>query len=394
MKKSKIYLTYFPNYKDIHLFKDPGQIPFRFQRVLEYESFIICNSGNNKVDETKKYLNVLTLPKNRIKRYFKLIFFFIKNKNRIKIFNTFHIGFHNVFIAALCKAIVPNVFVYLKMDNCIYTGPYPWEKIFDNTVSPNKVFPCKKVSYIQKVKNYILKNYLIDKVDLFSVEDNDSKYYYEKKYSVFRKKIVTVYNGHVADLFNSKKLISKENIILNVGNLGTYSKATDILLEAFAKIADKYDYSLHLAGNVDQSFQPYIEEYFTKYASLCNRIIFHGHLDKKKLFELYQRSKIFCLPSRFEGFAIVYPEAMYFKNAIITTKYVSPREMIKDKMGIIIEKDNVEDLADALSLLIENPDKIKEFGENAHYFAKQYLNWDFIVTQLHNEMIKRGLKVV
>lgn len=389
-----IFLTYFPNYTDIHLFKDPGQIPFRFRKTLYYESYIICNSMEQQVGKTKQYVNILILPKGRIKRYIKLICFFIKNRKKIKIFNIFQIDFHNVFIALLCKALVPDVFIYLKMDNCVYTGPYPWEKIFDKIVIPNKVFPYIKENYIQKIKNLILKNYLIDKVDLFSIEDNDSKKYYEKNYHFFRKKIVTVYNGHVADLFDSKAVIDKENIILNIGNLGTYSKATDILLKAFTKIAGKYNYSLHFSGKVDKNFQPYIDEYFKKNPSLKNKIEFHGYLNKEELFSLYNRSKIFCLPSRFEGFANVFSEAMYFKNAIITTKYVSPREIIKDKMGIIIEKDNVEELVEALSFLIENPNKIREYGENAHNFAKQYLNWDFIVSELHNEMIKRGLKVV
>lgn len=389
-----IFITYFPNYTDIHLLKDPGQIPFRFQKTLGYESHIICNSSDTDVEKSKQYVNILTLPKGRIKRYLKLICFFIKNRKRIKLLNIFQIGFHNIFVASLCKLLVPDVFIYLKMDNCIYTGPYPWEKIFDKSVIPNKVFPYKKENYIQKFKNIILKNYLIDKIDLFSIEDNDSKKYYEKTYPFFIRKIVTAYNGHVADLFYDKTSLGKENIILTVGRLGTYQKATDILLEAFAKIASNYDYSLHLAGKVDKNFQPYIEDFFKKHGELRNKTNFHGHVDKKQLFELYKRSKIFCLPSRFEGFAIVFPEAMYFKNAIITTKYVSPREIIEDKMGIIIEKDNVEELAEAITFLIENPDKIKEYGENAHNFAKQYLNWDFIVSHLHNEMIKRGLKVV
>jgi len=293
-----IFLTYFPNYRDIHLFKDPGQIPFRFRKALGYESYIICNSGHNEVEDTKQYIHLLILPKSRIKRYFKLISFFIKNKKRIKIFNIFQIGFHNVFIATLCKAIVPHVFIYVKMDNCSYTGPYPWEKIFDKTVSPNKVFPFKKESYFQKVKNFILKNYLIYKVDLFSVEDNDSKDY-EKKYPFFRNKIVTVYNGHVADLNfinNIKNYNEKENIILTVGRLGTYPKNTVNLMEGFSRTTKEHDWSLHLAGPVDNTLDEYIEAYFSRYPWLRKRIHFHGNLDKKELFSLYNRSKIFILP--------------------------------------------------------------------------------------------------
>lgn len=391
-----LFLTYFSSYTDIHLFKDPGQVPYRFQKVLGYESYIITLQSSEYLKETKKYLNVFILPQNKISRYFKLIKFILKNRKRIKVFNIFHIAFHNIFVAWLCKLFIPNLFIYLKMDNCLYTGPYPWEKIFDQNIKHNRIFDDTNERMKTKLNNYILKKYLIKKVNLFSVEDKDSRNYYENKYPFFKDNIVTIYNGHVVDLFESKYLENnyyKENIVLNVGNIGTYSKATDILLESFAKISHKNKWDLHLAGDIDDSFKPYLQSYFKRFPELRGRIIFHGHLNKIKLFELYSKAKIFCLPSRFEGFAIVYPEAMFFKNAIITTRDVSPRKIIENKMGLIVEKDDVDQLARAMQYLIERPGLIEKYAENAHNFAKENLHWDIIIKNLFCEMEKRGFVI-
>jgi len=62
-------------------------------------------------------------------------------------------------------------------------------------------------------------------------------------------------------------------------------------------------------------------------------------------------------------------------------------------MGLLVEKDDINGLADAMQYLIDNPIKIKEFGENAHRFAEEELNWDRIVGKIDEEIKKRrGLK--
>ena len=59
--------------------------------------------------------------------------------------------------------------------------------------------------------------------------------------------------------------LPRKNIILTVGNLGTYEKATDVLLEAFAMYAVRSkntDWSLRLIGTVDESFRDCIVDYY------------------------------------------------------------------------------------------------------------------------------------
>jgi len=280
------------------------------------------------------------------------------------------------------------------MDNCHYSGTYPWEKIFDSTKQPMHIFKIN-ASKNEKQRNRLMKKHFINKVDLWSVEDEGSRKYYEKYYPFFKDKLITVYNGHTIDLYKKieiKSYSEKENIISTASNLGTYNKATDILLESFRLIVHQCNWNLHLAGTIAPEFEEYLYSYFKQNPELKDRVIFHGSLGRDELYDLYNRSKIFCMPSRFEGFAIVFSEAMYFKNVIITTPYVSPRDLIKDhKIGLLLEKDDPKVLADSILKLVNNEKLTKEFGENAHRFAKKELNWDNIISKLNKEITKKRI---
>ena len=118
-------------------------------------------------------------------------------------------------------------------------------------------------------------------------------------------KVEYIANGWYDFFQNRKKpdFENKENIILTVGRLGTHQKATEILLEAFAKIADNIpDWSLNLVGGVEEKFQEYMEKYHKRYPFLSERIHFMGAIsDRERLFEEYEKAKIFALSSRLEG---------------------------------------------------------------------------------------------
>lgn len=397
MIENKI-IALFPAYRDFHFFKDPGQIPFGFRKI-GYNSYIVSYKNEDKYSITQKHLDLKLIRNSLISRKFNIgiILYLIRQAKQIDILNLFHIKWESLLFAFIYKIFNRKGFVYLKLDNCHYIGTYPWEKIFDPQKEPVNFLYQPKPSINWKIKCFLMKKYFVKNINLWSVEDKCSHDYFSKEYPFFKNNLIVSYNGHTIDLYNHIKIKSfdeKENIFFSAGRFGTYQKATEILLEAFALSAKDHSWELHLAGSVDKDFKPYIEKYFKKYHDIKNRIVFHGCLDKNELFKLYNRSKIFCLPSRYEGFAIVFSEAMYFKNAIITTPYVSPRNIIKDKMGLLVEKDDVDGLADAIQYLIDDPEKTMVFGENAHMFAVEELNWDVIVNNLHNEIkIRQGLLI-
>jgi len=394
MKRITFY-TLFPGYEDFHFWKDPGQIPFRFKKK-GYKVKILTRK-NGDYPHTNKYLEVEFINEKKIfGKDIGLFLYFFNNSKQIDILNIFQLhSWEGLLAAYFFKLFNPNGFVYLKMDNCHHSGIYGWEKIFDKKLVPASFLAAPKETFYWKIKKYLIKNIFIKKIDLFSVEDEDSKEYFENKYWFFKDKLIVAYNGHTIELiskdFKVKTFEEKENLIIAVGRLGTYQKNTLNLLEGFAATAKQHNWNLKLAGPIDPSFDTEIDKFFSKYPELKERISFLGNLEKSELFDLYNRSKIFLLPSNFEGFAIVYSEAMYFGNAIITTPYTPVKKIVTEyKLGILVEPEKPQEIGKAILDLISNVEMAKQMSENARNFALANLNWNTIVENIQKEINKRS----
>lgn len=380
----KKFVSYFPNYHDYHFFKDPGQIPYRFSS-MGYDTSILTFKNEKEYPNTVKYCKIkfLTTSIESAKNNKIVLRYLFKNSKNIDILNVYHVDWTSLLAAYFFKLFNNKGITYLKMDNCCYTTHYEWEKIL--------ISPFYDWNYKQWFKRFLIKNILIKKIDFFSVEDNDSLNRYSR-YKEIQNKIFCAYNGYTNDMFNATsttKFQDKENIILTVGNIGNYSKANDILMDAFAKTASRSNWTLHMAGPVNPEFKPFINDFFIKNPDLKDRIIFHGMLSKELLFSLYNRTKLFILASRWEGFANVFGEAMYYKNAIITSKFVSPREIIRNKCGLVIDELDSSSLAAAILKLIQDPDLLEAYGNNSHDFAVKHLNWDKIAQNIEHKLTSK-----
>jgi len=241
------------------------------------------------------------------------------------------------------------------------------------------------------IKKFLIKNFFIKKVDLFSVEDDESKNYFENKYSFFKNKIVVAYNGHTIDLLNKNIIVKsfneKENLIITVGRLGTFQKNTLNLLEGFMASAKKHSWNLELAGSINPNFIAEKDDFIRQHPELSSRIKFLGNLDKLELSELYNRAKIFLFPSLFEGFSIVFAEAMYFKNAIITSPYTSLTNIVNtENIGLIVEPTKPKDIGGALLELINNVEELENYCNNSRKFAEINFNWDNIANSINQSI--------
>jgi len=389
------FVTIFPGFRNFHFYKDPGQIPYRFSKK-GIHSEIVCFINEESYQQTNKFIKVKTIPKTTLSKRFNLgiVWYLIKNAKKIDVLNVYHFLWSSLWFSFVYKILNKKGFVYLKMDSCYYTGTYHWELLLNkNILKPPQIHPT---TLKNRGKDLIIPK-LIKFVDLWSVEDEESCKYYENSYQCFKGNIITSFNGHTIDIEKNvadNEFYKKENIILSAGRFGTKQKATEILLEAFITVAQNSNWILHLAGSVEESFKSIIEIYFQKYPELIGRVIFNGSLEKKVLFDLYNRSRIFCLPSRWEGFANVFSEAMYFRNAIVTTPATSVRDIvIENQFGELVEVDNIEQLSETLLRIIKNPLLNERYANNAKEFCNNNLSWDHITEKLKTEIeSKRILK--
>ena len=113
----------------------------------------------------------------------------------------------------------------------------------------------------------------------------------------------------------------KSNIILTVGRIGTVEKNNEELLSAFAQISDIIKgWNLRLVGPIEPEFRSYINNYYTEYPHLKDRVVFTGSIiEKAKLFDEYAGAKIFALTSKNEGFPNVYAEALFHGCMFVTS---------------------------------------------------------------------------
>jgi glycosyltransferase involved in cell wall biosynthesis len=95
---------------------------------------------------------------------------------------------------------------------------------------------------------------------------------------------------------------------------------------------------------------------------------FIGPLSNEKVLELMNQSPILVLPSYTEGFPVVVIEAMAMGCAVIATAVGAIPEMLaiesNKPCGICIPTKNVDKLKDAITYLINNPEKAQTMEKN------------------------------
>lgn len=149
-----------------------------------------------------------------------------------------------------------------------------------------------------------------------------------------------------------------------------YDKDSRILLSCGALIEQKgFDYALEVAALVFQK-QPdwkwliYGEgperkklETLISQKKLENHVFLKGYADN--IDEIYQKSALFVLTSRYEGFCMVNLEAAQMGIPVVAFDfYCGPGEIIADGInGYLIENFDIREMAEKILYLIEHPQK-------------------------------------
>jgi phosphatidyl-myo-inositol dimannoside synthase len=93
-------------------------------------------------------------------------------------------------------------------------------------------------------------------------------------------------------------------------------------------------------------------------------IAFTGFVAKATLEALYERAALFALPSRGEGFGLVYLEAMAHGLACIGSIHDAAPEVIVDGVtGALVDQDDISSLAETLATLLLDQPRRQALGE-------------------------------
>lgn len=161
--------------------------------------------------------------------------------------------------------------------------------------------------------------------------------------------------------------------ILFVGRL-TKQKGVEILLKAIEILKNKYSRNLKIAIVGDGELKENLNN-LTVELGVDKEVEFLGI--RKDIEELMVSSKIFVLPSRWEGFGIVIIEAMSTMLPVIATNIGGIPELIENgKEGILVPPENSKALARTINSLLENEELREKLSQAAYKKVREKYSID------------------
>ncbi|KRF52508.1 group 1 glycosyl transferase [Bacillus sp. Soil768D1] len=201
------------------------------------------------------------------------------------------------------------------------------------------------------------------------------------------EKIRVLYGGVDLNQFNYRTSHKEgSQNILSIGRL-VEKKGHHILMQAFQKIRGKFpNATLTIIGRGE------LEEYINSLANELNlgdsfRLL--NHLPKDQVREQMTNADIFCAASLeaadgdVEGIPNTLKEAMAVGVPVISTNHAGIPELItNNKEGVLVQENNVDELAEALEFMLTN----RELWETYTVAARQKIEQNFnLVQQLQQQ---------
>lgn len=185
-------------------------------------------------------------------------------------------------------------------------------------------------------------------------------------------KVIHVGGGINLPALSENNLIKNRKRLLFVGRDFT-RKGGELVVEAF-KILKKTKFSdleLYIAGPEK------IE------AELDEGIFFLGNLSTEKLSYYFRLCDIFCMPSKFEAYGLVFIEALSYGLPCIGVNKFEMVNFIKDGYNgyLINDMNSYKELSDKIEMLLKNDAIFENVAREREYYREEY-SWDKVAERI------------
>lgn len=175
--------------------------------------------------------------------------------------------------------------------------------------------------------------------------------------------IVQIPFGVDTNLFTFKERGASDEIRIGIVKSFEHVYGIDILMQAFKILCKKSpDLKLRLQlvgkGTKYQEYQNWVHEH-----DLDSKVDFITSVSQAELVPIYQQFDFCVFPSRSESFGVAILEAQATGAPVIVTKVGGLMEVTEENdTALWIEKDNVDELVDAMTYMLKNPLRRKEMA--------------------------------
>lgn len=239
---------------------------------------------------------------------------------------------------------------------------------------------CAKMSLLERFHKFQL-NKLYDYVTVLTNSD--------KKVIGNRLKNISVFPNPLALVPLSNPQV-KEKVILAAGRLEDWHyKGFDLLIKAWGRIAKKYKgWTLQIAGVGTDEQRLFLQDMASNNHIEPSQFQLLGF--RADIEELYRKSEIFVLSSRYEGFGLVLIEAMSQGCACLSTDYKGRQSeiILNEREGITCRPESVDELAAGLERLLSDDCLRKDIQTNAIEGSKRFgvevivAKWDVFIRNI------------
>jgi glycosyltransferase involved in cell wall biosynthesis len=163
--------------------------------------------------------------------------------------------------------------------------------------------------------------------------------------------------------------------LLAMGSV-TPRKAHHILVEALDRIAD-LDWTCTIAGSLERD--PETAEALKQQVGdlrLQDRIAIVGEVSEAEAADLYAWADIFTLASVYEGYGMVFSEALAFGLPIVATTGGAIPEVVSAEAGVLVAPGDTVAFANALRDLIADPARRVLLAEGSRAAGACLTGWD------------------
>jgi len=187
---------------------------------------------------------------------------------------------------------------------------------------------------------------------------------------------LTIYNSNDSDKIRAKSTLplppvmnNSQPFILTVARIAP-EKDLDILITAFAQIAEKVPHRLVICGKGEAVLEEKLQALCHE-LGLQDKVLFVGHVDPP--YALMKAADLFVLSSAFEGASLVIVEALSLGKKIVSTDalYGGPAEMLNNKkFGTIVPVKDVTALATAMFESISSTENLADSPDLPEYLQR------------------------
>lgn len=152
-------------------------------------------------------------------------------------------------------------------------------------------------------------------------------------------------------------------------------KGLDTLITAWQQVAHP-DAVLHMYGerDADLDYTAHIDALIRTAHDAGAQIVVHGSVSDEGIRAAYQRATLFVLPSRFEGYGMVFAEALWAGIPVVACD-AGPVAQLVGSGGITVPVDDVEALAHQLRTILHQPASLQALTHAARQRGHALPRW-------------------